>query len=181
MVELKYFATGSKDKLREVNQILGTNLKQIDLDLLEPQGISVEEVVCEKAKDGYMRCGKPVLVEDTGLHFEAWNGLPGALVKWFVKSVGNKGIIEMFGNEKNRKARAVTAVGFYDGKKCRVFTGEVSGRVPKVAREGKGFGWDPVFVTDEHDKTFGEMDPVLKNSVSMRALALQKLSDFLNS
>lgn len=180
-MELKYFATGSKDKLKEVNAILGYDLEQIDLDLLEPQGIDVREVVCEKAKDGYMRCGKPVLVEDTGLHFEAWNGLPGALVKWFLKSVGNKGIIEMFGDEKNRKAKAVTAVGFYDGKDCHVFTGEVSGKVPTRAREGKGFGWDPVFVTDEHDKTFGEMDLALKNSVSMRALALENLKDFLNS
>ena len=178
-MKLKYFATGSKDKLREVNEVLGYDLEQIDLDLLEPQGINVEEVVGEKAKDAYEKCGKPVLVEDTGLRFEAWNGLPGALVKWFVGSVGNKGIVEMFGDEKNRKARAVTVVGFYDGKKCHTFKGEVLGRVPLEAREGKGFGWDPVFVTDEHNQTFGEMHPKQKSEVSMRALAVKKLSDFL--
>lgn len=180
-MELKYFATGSKDKLREVNDILGYKLKHIDLDLLEPQGIDVMDVVRDKAKDAYERAGKPVLVEDTGLEFEAWNRLPGALVKWFLKSVGTKGILEMLGDEKNRNAKAVTVVGFYDGEKCHEFKGEVSGRVPLKAREGKGFGWDPIFVTDEHDKTFGEMDTKQKNSVSMRALAINKLRNFLNS
>jgi XTP/dITP diphosphohydrolase len=178
-MELKHFATGSKDKLKEVNAILGYDLEQIDLDLLEPQGVDVMDVVRDKAKDAYERAGKPVLVEDTGLEFEAWNSLPGALIRWFLKSVGTKGVLKMLGDEKNRNAKAVTVVGFYDGEKCHEFKGEVSGKVPLRAREGKGFGWDPIFMTDEHDKTFGEMDEKTKNAISMRALAVEKLKEYL--
>ncbi|MBI4133281.1 hypothetical protein HY478_01575 [Candidatus Uhrbacteria bacterium] len=54
--------------------------------LLEPQGISVEDIVRVKARDAYGKVGEPVLVEDTGLAFLAWNGLPGALIKWFLEN-----------------------------------------------------------------------------------------------
>lgn len=180
-MELKYFATGNKNKLREASQILGMNLEQIDLDLLEPQGIDVLEIVEEKARDAFEKCGKSVLVEDTGLGFSAWNGLPGALIKWFLDSVGNEGILKMMEGEKNRSAKAVTAVGFYDGKKYHVFKGEVDGEIATEVYGQSGFGWDPIFVTDDHGKAYGEMSAEEKNRVSMRRLALEKLRDFLGS
>lgn len=180
-MELKYFATGNQNKLREFNQILGFKLKQIDLDLLEPQAIDVCQVVKEKSKDAFEKTGKPVLVEDTGLEFTAWNGLPGALIKWFLDNVGNEGILKMMFGEENRQAKAKTAVGFYDGKKYHVFVGEVDGEIPLNIRGEGGFGWDPIFMPKGFSKTFAEMNSNEKNQVSMRKMALKELKKFLNS
>lgn len=178
-MELKYFATGNKNKLREVNEILGMNLEQIDLDLLEPQGIDILEVVEEKAKDAFEKCGKSVLVEDTGLGFSAWNGLPGALIKWFMDTVDNEGIIKMMESETDRSATAKTVVGFYDGTECHTFVGEVHGEISQKVRGENGFGWDKVFIPISHDKTFAEMSPEEKNGISMRKMAIEKLKKYL--
>lgn len=114
-----FFATKNENKLREVGEILGRNLEQISVELFEPQGVKVEDVVSEKAEDAFHKTGKFVLVEDTSLEFAAWNGLPGALIKWFLDTVGNEGILKMLASETNRKAIAKTAVGFFDGVQAR--------------------------------------------------------------
>jgi len=71
----KFFATTNANKLREVNEILGEKLESIEIELVEPQALDVEEVVKEKAKDAFAKTGKPVLVEDTGVYVDAWQGL----------------------------------------------------------------------------------------------------------
>lgn len=180
-MKLKYFATGNKNKLREINEILGFKLEQVDLNLLEPQGTDAAEIIKEKAKDAYKKCGKPVLVEDTGLEFAAWNGLPGALIKWFLDSVGNEGILKMMKSEDNRKAKAKTAVGFFDGEKCYVFVGEVDGTISTEVRGENGFGWDKIFIPDGHSLCFGEMKAEEKNGISMRKNAILKLKKYLDS
>ena len=174
------FATKNADKLREINQILGHELTSVGLELFEPQGIDVAEVVREKAQDAFNQTGKPTLVEDTGLEFKAWNGLPGALIKWFLKSVNNEGILAMFKDEVNRAAVAKTAVGFYDGSESHVFLGEITGTIPLTPKGDKGFGWDPIFVPDGHTKTFAEMDAEEKNAISMRKEAVLQLQRFFD-
>lgn len=176
----KFFVTKNLNKLKEVNEILGKNLQQIDMEPFEPQGLDVAEVVKEKARDAYHKTGKFVLVEDTGLEFAAWKGLPGALIKWFIHSVGNEGVLKMLSEETNRKATAKTAIGFYDGKECHVFVGEIQGTVPPVIRGKGGFGWDPIFIPEGYDKSFAEMTSKEKNAVSMRRLALLRLKEFFD-
>lgn len=171
----KLFATTNLNKLREINQILGQEFTSVNLELLEPQGIDVAEVVRTKAIDAFHQTGQPTLVEDTGLEFAAWNGLPGALVKWFLKSVNNEGILAMLKDEKNRMAVAKTAVGFSDGSECYVFLGEIVGTIPTELRGEQGFGWDPIFIPTGSSKTFAEMDATEKNTISMRKKALLKL------
>lgn len=171
----EFFATKNENKLREVNEILGQTLEQISIELFEPQGVKVEDVVREKAEDAFHKSGKFVLVEDTSLEFVAWNGLPGALIKWFLDTVGNEGILKMFARETSRKAIAKTAVGFFDGAQTRVFVGEVSGTIPETIRGTGGFGWDPIFVPDGYEKSFAEMTSVEKNAISMRKLALERM------
>ena len=171
----EFFATKNENKLREVNEILGRNLEQISVELFEPQGVDVETVVREKAENAFHKTGKFVLVEDTSLEFAAWNGLPGALIKWFLDTIGNEGILKMLAGESNRKAVAKTAVGFFDGAQSRVFIGKVSGTVPEIARGTSGFGWDPIFIPDGHEKSFAEMTSIKKNTISMRKLALERM------
>jgi non-canonical purine NTP pyrophosphatase (RdgB/HAM1 family) len=176
----EYFATGNAHKLREVNEILGRNLEQIAIELYEPQGLAVADIIHKKAEDAFHKTGKCVLVEDTALEFRAWNGLPGALIKWFLETVGNEGLLKMLAGVEDRRAVAKTAVGFFDGNNARVFVGEVDGIIADTVRGDGGFGWDPIFIPDGFDKSFAEMTSEEKNAVSMRRRALEQMKAVFN-
>src|SRR6058998_1131108 len=139
------FITSSVNKLAEVERILGRSLAQAAVPLEEIQAIDLEPVVSHKARQAYAHLGRPVLVEDTGLDFAAWNGLPGALIKWFLATLGTEGICRLLRGETNRAATATTLFGYYDGTVYRVFSGAVSGAVPEAPRGANGFGWDAIF------------------------------------
>jgi len=171
----EFFATQNEGKLTEANQILSKPLQQISVDLYEPQGVSVADIVKEKAQDAFKQTGKFVVVEDTSLEILSWNGLPGALIKWFIETVGNKGLLEMLGNSKDRKALAKTAVAYFDGNDTHVFVGEIEGSISLEERGENGFGWDSIFIPAGENKTFAEMSPQEKNSVSMRKLAFEQM------
>jgi non-canonical purine NTP pyrophosphatase (RdgB/HAM1 family) len=169
------FITSSANKLAEVERILGRPLERAALPLEEIQAIGLEPVVHHKAHQAYAHLGRPVLVEDTGLAFAAWNGLPGALIKWFLATLGTEGICRLLRGETNRVARATSLFGYCDGTGCQVFSGTVSGIVPEVPRGANGFGWDAIFQPHGSDRTFAEMTPEEKDRFSMRRLALKEL------
>ena len=173
MKKLK-LATSNKNKLREVSEILGYELESIDIDLEEIQAIDVIEVSKSKAIEGYKKMGFSVLVEDTSLSIDAWGGLPGALIKWFMQTVDNDGIIKMLGSEKNRGAVAKTVFAYADENGVHIFEGEIKGRIAKEARGENGFGWDRIFIPLDSEITFAEMSSGEKNKFSMRKLALDK-------
>jgi len=176
-----YFATSNSDKVREAQAILGLPIQQISMDIPEIQSLDVEEVVRVKALAAYNQTGKMTMVEDTGLYLDAWNGLPGAFIRWFLKTVKNDGICRMLASEVNRKATAKTSVAFFDGSSHHVFSGEVHGTVPLVPVGDSGFGWDSIFQPDECGKTFAQMTDEAKNQISMRRIALEKLRQYLTS
>ena len=171
------FVTSTENKLREAREILGIELESAPLDLPEPQAISVADVASEKARAARAALGDPphpVLVEDSGLVFGAWNGLPGALTKWFLQSVGNEGLLKMLASYEDRSARAVCAlaVAFPDSP-ARVFVGEVPGRIAPSPKGESGFGWDPIFVPETPGgETYAELG-ARKNDDSHRARAFR--------
>ena len=170
------FVTSNESKLREARGILGVELESVDLDLPEPQALDVAEVAAQKAlaaRAALRDPPRPVLVEDSGIVFGAWNGLPGALTKWFLNSVGNEGLLRMLVAEEDRSARAVCAVAVSDaGGSVQVFVGEVEGFVAGAPRGSGGFGWDPIFVPEGERRTYAEMGPD-KDRVSHRARAFE--------
>jgi non-canonical purine NTP pyrophosphatase (RdgB/HAM1 family) len=178
-----HFATGNADKFRLVSGLLPISVRQVVLDLPERQALDAREVIEAKARDAYRQLGKPVLVQDTALHVEAWGGLPGALVAWFLQTVGNEGICRMMRGWENgsadRAAVAVFAVGFYDGTAFRCFTSEIAGQIVDGPRGEGGFGWDPIFAPDGYDKTFAEMTDEERAAVSMRRRAFEQFGDYL--
>ena len=121
--------------------------------------------------------GAPVLVEDTGLAFAAWNGLPGALIKWFLTSLGPEGICRLLRQETNREAAATTLFAYCDGSPVRVFPGVVHGFIPETPRGSSGFGWDGIFQPIGSDLTFAEMTSAEKDRFSMRRRALERARD----
>jgi non-canonical purine NTP pyrophosphatase (RdgB/HAM1 family) len=171
------FVTSSAGKLAEVQRLLGCPLAQASLPLEEIQAVDLEPVVSHKARQAYTHLGRPVLVEDTGLAFAAWNGLPGALVKWFLLTLGPDGICRLLRQETNRAAAATTIFGYYDGALYRAFCGTVSGLIPAAPRGAGGFGWDAIFRPLGSERTFAELAPEEKDRFSMRRLALEQLRD----
>jgi XTP/dITP diphosphohydrolase len=178
MVDMElYFVTGNKNKLQEFEEILGFKLKSVKAELDEIQAIDVKKVVKHKTKQVYKLIKKPVITEDTGLYFDEWNGLPGALIKWFGQAVGYDKVPQLLKN--NRKAKAQTVIGYFDGRAYKEFVGEISGKISIKAKGKTNFGWDIIFIPDGHRKTFGQMSAEEKNQISMRKIAVEKLKRFL--
>ncbi|GMT43126.1 MAG: non-canonical purine NTP pyrophosphatase [bacterium] len=180
MLKSVKFVTGNPGKLREAREILGIDMEQADVgDLEEIQTIHVEELIRRKAEDAYGKIRVPLIVEDTGLAFKAWNGLPGALIKWFLKTVGNDGLLRMLGGEKDRSALAQCFIAYHDGVGIEVVKGEIAGTVALSVRGENGFGWDKIFIPEGHNRTFGEMASEEKNSFSMRRRAFENLKKLM--
>ncbi|TRY52140.1 Inosine triphosphate pyrophosphatase-like [Cryptosporidium tyzzeri] len=179
-----YLVSGNKKKAEEFLKILDGKLdiELVDIDLPEFQG-SPEEIALHKCKSAYEKIKKPVFVEDTSLCFNAYNGLPGPYVKWFLKSVGAQGLYNMLEAYQDKSAYAMTLIGYYDETKMSdpiIFKGKIDGEIVKPRGE-KGFSWDPIFKPNGYSLAFSEMDMDVKNQISHRYLCLLKvLVSFFN-
>ncbi len=175
------FVTTNEHKRREVERILGVELEGAAPDVPEIQALDFAEVAARKARDAYEALGAPphpVIVEDSGLVIGVWNGLPGALTRWFLSSVGNEGILGMLCGE-DRRARAVCAVAVADGRgEVRVFQGEVRGEISPEPRGEGGFGWDPIFIPESGGLTYAQMGDA-KHEDSHRARAFRQVRGWL--
>ena len=176
------FVTTNEHKRREVQEILGVELERAELDLPEIQAIDPAEVAQEKVRAARAALGEPeipVLVEDSGIMVDAWDGFPGALTKWLMRSVGNEGLLRMLGTDENRSARAVCVVALAEADgTVHTFRGEVPGTVAYSARGEGGFGYDPVFVPEWSSLTYAEMGED-KNTDSHRARAFRAVREWL--
>lgn len=173
-------ATGNKFKAKETEEILDIKLEVSSIELDEIQEIDLEKVALHKLNQAYKILKKPVMIDDVSFEINAWNSFPGPLVKWILKAGnGPSLLLKLLESEKDRRALAKLAIGFHDGKKPRLFFGQVKGTVAYEIRGDNGFGWDRVFIPDGYDETFAEMSSKLKNSISHRGIALAKFRDFL--
>ena len=124
------FITSNADKVREASVILGWPLEQVStLVIHEMQTHDINKIVENKAQQAYEELKCPVLVEDSGLIFTAWNGLPGALVKWFEIGVGCDGLLKMLDGFESREAFAVCMVAVFNGVEMYMAKGKVKGKV----------------------------------------------------
>ncbi|CAD5222268.1 unnamed protein product [Bursaphelenchus xylophilus] len=177
------FVTSNLKKLAEVKQILsGFDVTHHKVDLLEVQG-SYEEVVKAKAKQAYKELGIPVIVEDTSLCFNAFGGLPGPYIKYFLENLGPLGLYKMLAGFEDKSAKAVCIFAYCESaeKEPIVFEGICDGQIvtPRY-NTAEPFGWDPCFEPKGFNKTFGEMNPEEKHQISHRSRALDKLKQFFS-
>ena len=121
------------------------------------------------------------MVEDTSLVLDCLNGLPGPLIKWFLKALGNRGVFELADKYKSYGATAITMIGYARSQdEIYFFDGSLRGKI--VAPRGEmGYGWDDIFQPEKHTKTFAEMTEEEKNNISMRRIAVEKLKTFLDT
>ena len=148
-------------------------------------GQSFGENACIKALASATASSLPALADDSGLVVHALDGEPGIYsARWagpdknFHHAMAE--VERRLGQSEsdNRGAHFTSALclAWPDGH-VEVFVGRVDGRLVWPPRGEKGFGYDPMFVADGHDLTFGEMDPGEKHAISHRANAFRKLVD----
>lgn len=173
-----YFITGNKNKFEEVKAVL-PNVEQLDIDLPEIQEIDAKEIIKAKLLEALKHKEGEFIVEDTSLYFDCLNGLPGPLIKWFMKTIGNDGLADIAEKFGNAKAEAKTIIGYAkNSKEIYYFEGVICGKIVSPKGESS-FGWDPIFQPNDHLKSFAEMEQEEKNEISMRKIAASKLKDFL--
>jgi non-canonical purine NTP pyrophosphatase (RdgB/HAM1 family) len=174
-----YFITGNKNKFREAKEII-PEIEQIDFDLLEIQEIDSKKIIENKLNEALKQNpGEMFFCEDVSLNINCLNGLPGPLIKWFLKSLGTEGIYKLVKKYEDKLATAKVTIGYSNAnKKLIFFSGEIKGEIVKPRGE-KNFGWDPIFQPKGYDKTFAEMSLDEKNKISMRKEALLKLKSYL--
>ncbi|KAH9833820.1 inosine triphosphate pyrophosphatase-like protein [Rhodofomes roseus] len=178
------FVTGNANKLKEVRAILAQSGVEIDsqeLDIPEVQG-STQEVAIAKCKRAAELLGGPCITEDTALCFEALNGLPGPYIKYFMKEIGHDGLNKLLIGFPTTNAWALCTFAYSAGPGTEpiLFEGQTDGRIVPARGETK-FGWDPVFEPKGFDQTYAEMSAEVKNKISHRYRALEKLQEYLRT
>jgi XTP/dITP diphosphohydrolase len=171
--------TGNSKKAKEIEALIGAPVESACLDIKEVQSLSVGEVAREKAFTAYRALGVPVVVDDTGMNIAALGGLPGALVFWFLDTIGPEGILRLMRDSEDRRASVSTCIAYCEGPDVQLFEGIIEGTVSMEIRGTNGFGYDGIFVPNGQSKTYAEMTTEEKNTISMRSIALSKLRDFL--
>ena len=177
------FVTGNAKKLEELVAILGTTcpfpLASAKLDLPELQG-EPADVSREKCRIAARLLGGPVLVEDTSLCFNAYSGLPGVYIKYFLEKMGHDGLNRMLADFADKSAYAQCIFAFSEGPhdEPHVFVGRTPGSIVP-ARGPHDFGWDPVFQPDGHAHTYAEMPKEVKNTISHRYHSVAALRAYL--
>ncbi|MHA1991004.1 MAG: RdgB/HAM1 family non-canonical purine NTP pyrophosphatase [Candidatus Hodarchaeales archaeon] len=180
------FGTSNPHKVEEAIAVLENynfNVKQHEVDLLEIQDDNLENIATTSLlqlpdKTNYF-------VEDTGLFISSLKGFPGPYAAYVLKTISNEGILRLMKNFTNREAYFKSVIAYRDkNNEIMLFSGEIHG---EISHELKGtvWGFDPIFIP--HSKefnsnflTFAKMDMKSKNSISHRAIALDKLGNFLN-
>lgn len=187
-------ATKNKGKIREMEEImsgLGIELVSqqetgIDVDV-EETGDTFEKNALIKARAVAMIADSPVLADDSGICVDALGGAPGVYSARYAGDNAtdadkiNKMLREI-GDSKDRSAKFVTAVAFIfpDGREVTA-EGEVKGYITEKPAGTGGFGYDPIFFSEELEKTFAEATEEEKNSVSHRGRALRNLYEKLKN
>jgi len=186
------FATNNAHKLNEIRNLAGSNFEIVSLsdmgwvDEIPETGKTIEDNASQKAFYIYEKYNIDCFADDTGLEIEALDKRPGVYSARYAGESCNfednmsKVLTELQGIT-NRKACFRTVISLViQGKEVR-FEGRVDGVILNEYRGNKGFGYDPIFQPNGYKQTFAEMPLELKNAISHRGLATQKLIAFLKN
>lgn len=186
------FATNNAHKLEEVTAILGNRIEVLSLkdinchtDIPETAD-TLEGNALIKARYIFKNYQVDCFADDTGLEVEALGGAPGVYSARYAEGGHDSeaNMLKLLHNLEgieNRKAQFRTVFALIIDGKEHLFEGIVKGEIIKNRRGTSGFGYDPIFVPEGYSQTFAEMGNELKNKISHRAIATNKLCKFLNS
>ena len=185
------FATNNHHKLEEVRQLLGGQFEVVSLreikcfDELPETHPTMEENSRQKADYVFSKFDVSCFADDSGLEVEALGGEPGVFsARYAGEQKSDEDNIDLLlknlDDVENREAQFKAVITFIDETgQAHQFIGITKGWILEHRRGTSGFGYDPVFVPKGYSKTFAEMPPEQKNSISHRGLAIQKLASYL--
>ena len=185
------FATNNAHKLDEIRAMVGDSFRILSLadigchaDIPETAD-TLEGNALIKARYVFDHYGLDCFADDTGLEVEALGGAPGVHTARYAypdrhDPVANtrKLLAELEGSD-NRRAAFRTAIALIQDGKEHLFEGRVDGIIATEERGTEGFGYDPVFIPEDTGKTFAELGIDVKNQISHRARAVQRLCHYL--
>lgn len=188
-------ATGNKGKLVELKQLLAwmpvdlVSLSDIGCTVeVEEKGLTFAENAALKAREYALIAGLTTLADDSGLEVEALDNRPGVLsaryggaeLPFDKKMAMLLGELENTGDQ-DRRARFVCSMAIADpaGEVMHAVEGICSGKIAFEPRGNNGFGYDPLFIPDGHEDTFGELSDAVKQKISHRFRAFEQIIPFL--
>lgn len=196
-------ATNNSHKLSEIRNILGKNaevlsLKDINMTAeIEENGTTLEEnseIKAAAVADYLQDTGYPipyaVVADDTGLLVDELDGEPGVRSARYAGGDGHDSeanmalLLKNLDSKTNRAAHFSTVITLIEANAdgeitARQFLGRVDGQILTEKHGSEGFGYDPIFMPDGYDKSFAELGNEVKNKISHRALAVEKLAEYL--
>lgn len=188
-MEKVLLATNNAGKLREFREILGdmfeiVSLRDLALDAdPEETGTTFEENALLKAEYSCERSGLPTLADDSGLEVDALDGAPGIYSARFAPGSDRdrlEKLLQVMQGKDNRAARYVAAVALVwpDGRHLTV-RGTCEGALTESPSGNGGFGYDPIFMPNGYDKTYGCLSEEEKSKTSHRGKAIAALREKL--
>jgi len=186
------FATHNKNKLKEVkclmpNAITLLSLEDINFQSeIEETSATIEGNALLKAQTIYKQTGRNCFADDSGLLVDALNGAPGVYSARYAGAQKNnednlQKLLFDLRNIETRDAHFKTVMALIiDGKEYQ-FEGIVTGKIISEKIGTHGFGYDPIFVPNGYTETFAQLSSEIKNTISHRARALQKMLAFINT
>ena len=191
------FATNNAHKLDEIRQILGSRFQVLSLndidchDEIPEDHDTLEENSRQKAEYIFSKYHIDCFADDTGLEVEALNGEPGVHSARYGEGTDHdseanmRKLLQRLGEDPNRRARFRTVITLIesgvgeDEKKETLFEGIVEGAIAFEKKGSEGFGYDPVFVPEGYTQSFAQLGVDIKNTISHRARAVEKLAAYL--
>jgi XTP/dITP diphosphohydrolase len=186
------FATNNKHKLDEIRAILGDKIEVLSLndinchDDIPETADTLQGNALIKARYIYEKFGMNCFADDTGLEVDALSGEPGVYSARYAgeecdpKANMNK-LLDNLTGISDRKAQFRTVIALIKDGEEKLFEGCVKGVISDVKMGEAGFGYDPIFIPEGFSESFAQMSSEMKNSISHRYRATEKLCKYLES
>ena len=186
------FATHNNNKLKEVKELLSNTFEIYSLndigfnnEIPENKNTIIEnsKIKCMVVKDS---TGYDCFADDTGLEVEILGGAPGVHSKRFAGLNASSGenidkLLSLLKNESNRNAQFKTVISLNIDGSIKTFEGICKGTISKKRLGKSGFGYDPIFIPNGSEISFGQMNLKEKNKIAHRSIAINKLVNYLTN
>jgi XTP/dITP diphosphohydrolase len=173
------FITGNQHKVKEARgicQLFNIKVDNYNLGYPEIQG-ELDDVARYGASYAAEKLQKPVIVEDAGLFIKSLGWFPGTYSSYVQDTIGNPGILKLMENVQDRYAEFRSVIGFQTPKtEPEIFLGVVKGQIALEELGNNGFAFDPIFVPQGYEETFGQLTSDVKNQFSHRRRSLEKFA-----
>ncbi len=185
------FASNNTNKINEIKLLLPSSITILSLhdigcfEEIDETATTIEGNAILKANYVTQKYGYNCFADDSGIEVDFLNGKPGVHSARFAGEHRNDAdnitkILDELQNQANRNANFKTVICLNLNGTQTLFTGKIQGTITTQIKGNQGFGYDPIFMPNGHNTTFGEMNKLLKTQISHRGIATKQLIAFLD-